>query len=59
MPFHIVYQTENTQEIMGGGGGDQERSPTGGGRRDREVPGVANLDRSPDQSPGGTRRRPS
>ena len=30
MPFHIVYQTENTQEIMGGGG-DQERSPTGGG----------------------------
>lgn len=39
MPFYIVYQTENTQEIMGkilvggGGGGDQERSPTGGETR--------------------------
>ena len=30
---------------------DQERSPPGG-RQDRVVPGVATLDRSPDQSPG-------
>lgn len=59
MPFYIVYQTENTRNNghnFGGGwvgvrgpGGD---SPTGG-RRDREVAGVANLYRSPDQSPGG------
>ena len=63
MPFYIVYQTENTRNNGhnfggggGGGGGEgwgaQERSPTGG-RRDREVAGVANLGRSPDQSPGG------
>ena len=60
----ISYTKLKTQEIMGiilvggggggggRGGGDQERSPTGG-RRDREVAGVDNLDRSPDQSPGG------
>ena len=64
MPFYIVYQTENTQEIMGkilvGGGGTRREALLGGrGRRDREVPEVANLDRIPDQSPGGTRRRPT
>lgn len=59
MPFYIVYQTENTQEIMGkilvgeGGGEGTRREALLEERRDREVPWVANLDRSPDQSPGG------
>lgn len=59
MPFYIVYQTENTQEIMGkilvgeGGGEGTRREALLEERRDREVPWVANLDRNPDQSPGG------
>ena len=36
----------------GGGCGDTERSSPGG-RKDRVVPGVATLDRGPDQSPVG------
>ena len=61
MPFYIVYQTENTRNngqnfgCGGGGGGDEgtRREALLEERRDREVPWVANLDRNPDQSPGG------
>lgn len=60
MPFYIVYQTENTRNnghnFGGGRGWVGVRGPGQKpywGRRDREVAGVANLGRSPDQPPGG------
>ena len=52
IPYTKLKTHKNNGWGVGGGEGDQERSPTGGETRSRST-GVANLDRSPDQPPGG------